>query len=581
MTLNAFLQLASFLVVLLLLAKPLGAYMAQVFEGQATGLSPLLRPLERAIYRLGGVREQVEMDWRTYAMALLWFGGAGMLTVYGLQRLQGLLPLNPQGLGTVAPDLAFNTAASYVTNTNWQAYAGETTMSHLTQMLGLTVQNFVSAATGIALLLALTRGVARRGAVTIGNFWVDLVRCTLYVLLPLALLFSLLLVGQGAVQTLGGHETAFLVQSSHGEAADSRPAEQRIALGPAATQVISRDLGTSGGGFFNANGAHPFENPTPFSDFLLLLAQTLIAAALPYTFGTMVGDKRQGWAILAAMLLVLVVFVGVAYRAETAGASALARHGVALVENDRQPGGSMEGKEVRFGMVRSALTATVTTATSTGSPNAMHDSLSPLGGLVTLVMMQVGETVLGGVGTGLVGMLVIALIAVFIAGLMIGRTPEYLGKKLEPYDMKMAMLTVVIMPMTVLGFTAVAVVTDAAKASIFNPGSHGFSEVLYAFTSMTNNNGSTFGGLNANTAFFNVTGSVAMLIGRLGTALPVLALAGSLARKTMVHVSDGTLPTHTPLFVFWMIAVLIGIGVMTFFPALALGPIVEHMILTG
>ena len=599
MTLNGFLQIGLFFLVLLALVKPLGWYMARVYEGTPTPLDPVLGPIERAIYRLGAVRATEEMDWRTYGVAMLLFSAAGMFALYVLQRLQGLLPLNLQGFGAVPADLAFNTAVSYVTNTNWQAYAGETTMSYLTNMLGMTVQNFVSAATGMAILVALIRGLARRSSGTIGNFWVDLVRSTLYILLPIALVSSLVLVSQGAVQTLDGYKTMELLQpvvydrpitdiggrpvfDGEGQPKIEKvtATQQILAVGPAATQVISRDLGTSGGGFFNANSAHPFESPTPLSDFLLLVVQTMMAAAFTYTFGKMVGDTHQGWAVLAAMLLVLLLFIGVAYHAEATGNPRLSTLGVDQVSGEQQPGGNMEGKEVRFGIARTALVATVTTGSSTGAVSGMHDSLTPLGGLVTLVMMQYGEVILGGVGTGLAGMLVFVIIAVFIAGLMIGRSPEYLGKKIEPYDMKMAALVILIMPVVVLGFTALAVSTDAGKSSVFNPGPHGFSEVLYAYTSMGNNNGSTFGGLNANTAFYNLTGGCAMLIGRFWLAIPTLALAGSLARKNLRPPGAGSLPTHAPMFVLLLIGVVILVGVLTFLPALALGPIVEHVIMT-
>jgi K+-transporting ATPase ATPase A chain len=572
--------------------------MARIYEGTWTPLKAVLGPLEECIYGLCGVRPREEMDWKTYAKAVLLFSAVGMALLYTLQRFQLVLPLNPRHFPSLPPALAFNTAASYVTNTNWQAYAGEATMSHFTSMAGLTAQNFVSGATGMAILVALIRGLVRRGADTLGNFWVDLVRTTLYILLPLALLFSLLLISQGGIQTLAGSQTAHVLQpivSGSGVVADTGGSvdvepppttdqrlviEQVLALGPAATQVISRDLNTSGGGFFNANSAHPFESPTPFTDFLLLFVQTVIPAALTYTYGRLVGDTRQGWAILGAMLLVLALFTGVAYHAESAGNPKMAGLSVDVSsDDDRHPGGNMEGKEVRFGVARSALIATATTATSTGAPNGMHDSLLPIGGLVTFIMMQLGEVILGGIGSGLAGMVVFVMLAAFIGGLMIGRTPDYLGKKLEPYEIKMASLIVLVMPLAVLLLTAVAVATEVGKASMFNGGPHGFSEVMYAYTSMVNNNGSTFGGLNANTPFYNVTGGVAMLIGRFWIAIPTLALAGSLARKQAVHVSEGSLPTHTPLFAVWLVVVVLTVGAMTFLPALALGPIVEHVLM--
>ncbi|MDN5942253.1 MAG: potassium-transporting ATPase subunit KdpA [Nitrospira sp.] len=600
MTINGLVQIGLYFVVLLALVKPLGWYMARVYEGQACGLDRVVGPLERLIYRLCGVRQADEMNWKTYAVAMLLFNGAGFFALYALQRSQGFFPLNPQGFGAVAPDLAFNTAASFVTNTNWQAYGGETTLSYLTQMLGLTVQNFVSAATGMAILVALIRGLARRTTETIGNFWVDLTRSTLYILLPLSAVLALILASQGTVQTFATYHTATLAQSvtydkpltdAAGQAIldekgqpqteSTTVAEQALAIGPAASQVAIKHLGTNGGGFFNANAAHPYESPTPLTDFFLILAETLIAASLTYTFGKMVGDQRQGWALLAAMICVLVLFIFGAYWAESAGNPRIAALGIDQTASNAQPGGNMEGKEVRFGIARSALFATATTATSTGAVNSMHDSFTPLGGLVPLFMMQFGEVILGGVGSGLYGMVVFAIIAIFVAGLMVGRTPEYLGKKIEPYEMKMASLLILIMPMVVLGFTAVASVTGVGTSSIFNPGPHGLSEMLYAYTSMGNNNGSAFGGLSANTPFYNLTGGLAMLISRFWLAIPTLALAGSLARKKLVPASPGTLPTHTPLFVVLLIGVVVLVGALTFVPALALGPIVEHILMVS
>lgn len=564
MTINGLVQIALFFGVLLALVKPVGWYMARVYEGKPCGLDRMLGSAERSLYRLCSVRSHEEMTWKTYAVAMLLFNGFGLLTLYLLQRIQGVLPLNPQVFGAVAPDLAFNTAASFTTNTNWQAYGGESTMSNLTQMMGLTVQNFVSAATGMAILVAFIRGLARRSSQTIGNFWVDLVRSTLYILLPFAVIIALLLVGQGAVQTFDAYHTAH---------------EQMVAVGPAASQVAIKHLGTNGGGFFNANAAHPFESPTPYTDFLLILAETVLAAALTYTFGVMVGDTRQGWTILAAMLAVLLGFVLGGYLAESAGNPRIAALGVDQTPSSVQPGGNMEGKEARFGIARSAIFAAATTATSTGAVDSMHDSFTPLGGLVPLFLMQFGEVILGGVGSGLYGMLVFAIIAVFIAGLMVGRTPEYLGKKIEPYEMKMASLLILIMPIVVLGLTAVASVTTAGTASIFNPGPHGLSEILYAYTSQGNNNGSAFGGLNANTVFYNTTGGMAMLASRFWLAVSTLALAGALARKTVTPAGPGTLPTHTPLFVVLLIGVVLLVGGLTFVPALVLGPIVEHVLM--
>ncbi len=595
MTGNGILQLAVYTVVLLALVRPLGTYMARVYEDRPFGLDRLLRPLERLIYRLSGVRPSEEMGWTTYARAMLLFNLAGLLAVYALQRLQGVLPLNPQGLGAVSPDSSFNTAVSFATNTNWQGYGGETTMSYLTQMLGLTVQNFASAATGMAILVALIRGLARHSAQTIGNFWVDLTRSTLYILAPLSLVLALVLASQGVVQTFRPSVKATVLQPTTYEEpvtdSEGKPVleatgqpktrkatlrQQLVALGPVASQVAIKQLGTNGGGFFNVNSAHPFENPTPLSNFLEVLAILLIPAALCYTFGVMVKDTRQGWAVLAAMTAVFVVILATCVTAEQRAAP-LAAVGVDQSASDLQPGGSMEGKEVRFGIVNSALWATATTAASNGSVNAMLDSFTPIGGLVAMWLMQLGEVIYGGVGSGLYGMLVFAIIAVFVAGLMVGRTPEYLGKKIEAYEMKMASLVILIPPAIVLIGTAGAVVASAGRTAIANPGPHGFSEVLYAFSSAGNNNGSAFAGLNADTPFYNVALGLAMLVGRYWLAIPTLALAGSLARKKLVPAGSGTLPTHTPLFVALLIGVVVVVGALTFIPALALGPIVEHL----
>ena len=578
MTANGWLQIGLYVVILVLLVKPLGAYMARVYQREQTFLDPILGPVERFVYRLAGVRENVEMDWKVYAIALLQFSLASLLIVYLVQRVQNLLPLNPQGLGAVSPDSSWNTAASFATNTNWQGYGGETTMSYLTQMLALTVQNFVSAAAGMVVLVAFIRSFTRHAAQTIGNFWVDLTRGVFYILLPLSLLAALGLVSQGVVQTFGPYQTAMLVQPTTDVNGNSIT-EQVIALGPAASQIAIKQLGTNGGGFFNVNSAHPFENPTPFSNLLEVLSILLIAAALCYTFGKMVGDTRQGWALLAAMLVVLMPLMGFAYIAESSGNPRLAAIGADQTASEWQPGGNMEGKEVRFGVANSAIWATATTAASNGSVNSMHDSFTPLGGLVPLVMMQLGEVVFGGVGSGLYGMLAFVIVAIFVTGLMVGRTPEYLGNKIEIYEMKMAALLILIMPLLVLGLTALAVTTDAGKASVFNPGAHGFSEILYAFTSQGNNNGSAFAGLAANNPFYNTTGGIAMLIARFWLAIPTLALAGSLARKKRVPVSAGTLPTHTPLFIGWLIGVVLLVGALNFLPALALGPIVEHLMM--
>src|SRR5882672_10737377 len=597
MTANGFLQLAFYLIVLTILAKPLGAYMARVYEGRPIVLDRALGWLERFIYKAAGVAREAEMGWKTYALTMLLFNLAGVLAVYALQRLQGVLPLNPAALGAVSPDSAFNTAVSFATNTNWQGYGGETTMSYLTQMLALTVQNFVSAATGMAVVVALIRGFARRSAETIGNFWVDLTRTTLYILLPLSFVFALVLVSQGVVQTFGPYAKVAVVQpTGYDEPVtdkDGKPVldekgqpktnkstltEQVIAVGPAASQIAIKQLGTNGGGFFNVNSAHPFENPTPLANFLELLAILLISAALCYTFGVMVGDTRQGWIVLAAMTVIFVGLLAFAVVAEQNGHT-LAKQGVDHTASALQAGGNMEGKEVRFGIATSALWATATTAASNVSVNSMHDSYSPIGGLVPMWMIQLGEVVYGGVGSGLYGMLVFAIIAVFIAGLMVGRTPEYLGKKIEAYEMKMASLVILIPPAVVLIGTAVAVVMPGGKAGVANPGAHGFSEILYAFTSAGNNNGSAFAGISANTPFYNTALGFAMLFARYWLAIPTLAIAGSLARKKIVPSGPGTLPTHTPLFVGLLIGVVLLVGALTFVPALGLGPIVEHLTL--
>jgi K+-transporting ATPase ATPase A chain len=567
---NALVQLVVYLVVLVTLVKPLGAYMARVYENRPCGLHRTLGWLERLIYRLSGVDPRQEMAWKTYALAMLVFNLAGLLLLYGLQRVQALLPLNPESLGAVSPDSAFNTAVSFATNTNWQGYGGETTMSYLTQMVGLTVQNFVSAAVGMAVLVALIRGFARRSTESIGNFWVDLTRTTLYILLPLSLVFALVLVSQGVVQTFGPYARVAVVQPK------STLTEQVIAVGPVASQIAIKQLGTNGGGFFNVNSAHPFENPTPLSNFLELLAILLIPAALCYTFGVMVQDTRQGWTVLAAMTVIFVGLLAVCVVAEQEGAP-FARQGVDHAPSALQSGGNMEGKEVRFGIANSALWATATTAASNGSVNAMHDSFTPIGGLVPLWMIELGEVVYGGVGSGLYGMLVYAIVAVFVAGLMVGRTPEYLGKKIEAFEMKMSSLVILIVPGLVLLATSVGVATAAGKAGPLNPGPHGFSEILYAFSSAANNNGSAFGGITTNTPFYNTALGLCMLFGRYWLTLPVLAIAGSLARKKIVPTGPGTLPTHTPLFVALLVGVVILVGALTYVPALALGPIVEHL----
>ena len=592
---NGLMQIGVYLLVLLALAKPLGVYMAAVYEGQSAA-NRWLQPLERFIYRVCGVDPDAEMRWTEYAASMLVFNLLGLVFVYALQRLQFHLPLNPQELPNVTPDSAFNTAASFATNTNWQGYSGEATMSYLTQMLGLGVQNFLSAATGMAVLVAMIRGFNRMGFATIGNFWVDLNRSTLYVLLPLSLLLAMLLIGQGVVQTFSSYASMPMLQSepystqqdktgdetaadTTGQAAPDRVDQntQTLALGPAASQVAIKQLGTNGGGFFNVNSAHPFENPTPLSNFLEVLAILLIPAALCHTFGAMVGDRRQGWAILAAMTLVFAGLTFVTVWAEQSGNPLIADSKVDQISGDQQAGGNMEGKELRFGIVNSALWATATTAASNGSVNSMHDSFTPLGGMMPMWLMQLGEVIFGGVGSGLYGMLVFALVAVFVAGLMIGRTPEYLGKKIESYEMKMSAIVILVPPLLVLGGTALAVMLEAGRGSVANPGAHGFSEILYAFSSAGNNNGSAFAGLSANTPFYNTVLGIVMLFARYWLAIPVLAIAGSLARKKIIPSGPGTLPTHTPLFVLLLIGTVIVVGALTFIPALALGPVVEHL----
>jgi len=579
MTANGYLQIGLYLAALLLLAWPLGLYMARVYAGDLPVYVRWLRPLENGLYRMAGVKPEEGMAWLRYALAFLIFNLLGLLVVYALQRLQLWLPLNPQALGNVTPDSAFNTAVSFASNTNWQGYGGETTMSYLTQMLGLNVQNFVSAAGGMAVLVAVVRGFTQREADGIGNFWVDLVRSTLYILLPLSLILAVVLVSQGVVQTFAPSHTVELVQPL--QTATGVETKQTIAVGPAASQVAIKQLGTNGGGFFNVNSAHPLENPTPLSNWLEMLAILLIPAALCITFGKMVGDIRQGVAILAAMSIVLVGLGAVCVGAEQAGNPLFDRLGLATQASDASPGGNMEGKEARFGIVNSAIWATATTAASNGSANAMHDSFTPMGGLVPMWLMQLGEVIFGGVGSGLYGMLMFALIAVFVAGLMIGRTPEYLGKKIEAFEVKMAAVAILVPPLVVLLGAAIAVVVAPGVAGIANPGAHGFSEILYAFSSAGNNNGSAFGGLSANTPFYNGMLGFAMLFARYWLVVAVLAIAGALAAKKIVPTSAGTLPTHTPLFVLLLIGSVIVVGALTFLPALALGPVVEQLQMIG
>ncbi len=605
MTGNDMFQIILYFGVLLLLAKPLGDYMARVYENQSCGLDRVLRPAERIFYRICGIRPEEEMDWKKYTLAVLVFSVGGIFVLYLFQRMQGILPLNPQKLSAVSPDSAFNTAVSFATNTNWQGYGGESTMSYLTQMAGLAVQNFMSAAAGMAVLVALIRGFKRHSSKTIGNFWVDLTRTTLYILIPLSLIYSMLLVSQGVVQTFSEYKNVALTQiitydnpklddKNNQDDANPSPSplpsgerikvrggfqmkEQVIPLGPAASQIAIKQLGTNGGGFFNVNSAHPFENPTPFSNFLEILAILLIPAALCITFGRMVGDKRQWRALLAAMVIVLVVLMTLCVWSERQGNPHFAALGIDQTTSASQSGGNMEGKEARFGIVNSAIWATATTAASNGSVNSMHDSFTPIGGLFPMWLIQLGEIIFGGVGSGLYGMLIFAIITVFVAGLMVGRTPEYLGKKIEMFEMKMSILLVLIVNALVKIGTAIAVSTKAGIAVPLNPGPHGFSEILYGFSSAANNNGSAFAGLSANTVFYNTALGIAMFIGRFWVIIPVLAIAGSLAGKKKVPSGLGTLPTHTPLFVTFLIGVILIVGALSFMPALALGPIAEQL----
>jgi K+-transporting ATPase ATPase A chain len=559
MTAIGWIQILLYCAIVVALAKPLGGYMTRVFNGERTFLSPILRPVEAGVYWIGGVDEKREQHWLTYTVAMLLFHVGGFLILYAVMRLQAVLPFNPAEQSAVAPDLSFNTAISFITNTNWQNYGGESTMSYLVQMLGLTHQNFLSAATGIAIAMALIRGFSRSSVRTVGNFWVDVTRSTLYVLLPICVVAALFMVWQGMPQTLGAYVDATTLEG----------AKQTIAVGPVASQVAIKLLGTNGGGFFNANAAHPFENPTALSNFVQMLLILLIGAAMTNVFGRMVGNQRQGWAILAVMGVLFVSGVAVTYWAEASGTTAL--HALGL------SGGNMEGKEVRFGIVASSLFAVVTTAASCGAVNAMHDSFTALGGMIPLINMQLGEIVVGGVGAGLYGMLLFVVLAIFVAGLMVGRTPEYVGKKIEAREVKMAMLAILVLPLMYLGWTAVAVVLPSAVASMANSGPHGFTEVLYAFTSATGNNGSAFAGLTGNTFFYNLTLASSMFVGRFFMIVPAMALAGSLAAKKSIPPSAGTLPTTGGLFVGLVVGVILIIGGLTFFPALALGPIVEHL----
>jgi K+-transporting ATPase ATPase A chain len=597
-TSQSWIQLAVYLALLLALAWPMGAWLAAVAEGRLPRwLTPMAR-LENALYRLAGVDPAESTSWKRYAVALVAFNVLGAFVVYALQRLQGVLPLNPQAMAAVGPDSSFDTALSFVTNTNWQGYGGESTMSYLTQMLALTVQNFFSAATGISVVWALIRGFVARSSGTVGNFWVDATRSTFYVLLPLSLVFAVFLVGQGAIQNFDAYKDATTLEVNAWQqpknGADGQPLKdakgnpvmedvkaptQSIAMGPVASQEAIKMLGTNGGGFFNANSAHPYENPTPLSNFVQMLSIFLIPAGLVFAFGRMAGDMRQGWALIAAMTLMFVAMVAVVAPQEQAGNPLLTSLGVDQTASALQAGGNMEGKETRFGIAASTLFAAITTAASCGAVNAMHDSFMPLGGAVPLVLIQLGEVVFGGVGSGLYGMLVFAILTVFIAGLMIGRTPEYLGKKIESYDMKMVSIAILVTPILVLAGTAIGVGMDAGRAGVANPGAHGFSEILYAFSSAANNNGSAFAGLSANTPFYNVLLAVAMWFGRFGVIVPVLAIAGSLAAKKRLSVTAGTLPTHGPLFVLLLIGTVVLVGLLNYVPALALGPVAEHVML--
>ena len=567
MTFNGWLQIALFCAVIALLVKPLGGYMTRVFTGERTFLSPALGPVERLFYRLSGVDEKSDQNWLTYAVSMLLFSLVGFASIYALMRFQAMLPFNPAGQSAVEEGLAFNTAMSFNTNTNWQSYVPETTMSYLVQMAGLTVHNFVSAAAGIALAIALIRGFARRSAKGIGNFWVDLTRCTLYVLLPISVVVGLFFVWQGMPQNLGAYTEATTLEG----------AKQVIAQGPVASQEVIKMLGTNGGGFFNTNSAHPFENPNAITNFVQIVLIFSIGAALTNVFGRMIGDQRQGWAVFAVMGILFLGGVVIAYWAEAAGNPAFAPLGIDTAASTLQAGGNMEGKEVRFGIANSALFATVTTDASCGAVNSMHDSFTPLGGLVPLFNIQLGEIIVGGVGAGLYGMLLFAILAVFIAGLMVGRTPEYLGKKIEAKEVKMAMLAILILPLSILGFSAIATVAAAGLAGAANAGPHGFSEILYAYTSATGNNGSAFAGISANTMFYNTTIGLAMFIGRFLMIVPMVAIAGSLAAKKIVPASAGTFPTHGPLFVGLVVGVILIVGGLTYFPALALGPLVEQV----
>ncbi len=592
MTTNGWMQIGVFLVVLLAITKPLGVFMAKVFSRERTFLDPVLRPIERLLYRVTGVDEEHEMRWTEYAFTMLLFSGAAMLLLYLIERVQQWLPLNPQKFGAVGQTLAFNTAASFTTNTNWQNYSGESTMSYLTQMAGLAYHNFASAAVGIALAIAFVRGIARKEKETIGNFWVDMTRSALWVLLPACLVYTLVLVSQGAVQNLRPYDTVKLIEPQQVQktGTDGKPmvgqdgkpvmdtvTDQTIAQGPVASQEAIKMLGTNGGGFFNANSSHPFENPTPLTNLLQMLSIFAIPAGLTYTLGRMTGSPRHGWAVWAAMALLFLCGVTAAYWAEARGNPLL--HGVDQHATATQPGGNMEGKEVRFGIANSALFATITTDASCGAINGVHDSFTPLGGMVPLVNIMLSETVFGGVGAGLYGILIYVVLSVFIAGLMVGRTPEYLGKKIEAYDVKMAMLVTLVFPLIILVLTGISSVEGFGTSSITNAGPHGLTQILYAFTSMAGNNGSAFAGLNGNTLWYNTAGAMTMLVGRFFMIIPMLAIAGNLAKKKTVPASAGTFPVTTPLFSILLVSVIVIVGALTFFPALSLGPVLEHLLM--
>ena len=563
MTLVGWLQISLTLLAVLLAIKPLGLYMSHVFAGERTLLSPVLNPVERAFYAVAGIDKSREQNWISYAFGVLLFSTAGFLVLYGILRLQNILPLNPQGFAGVAPDLAFNTAVSFITNTNWQSYGGETTMSHFSQMAGLTVQNFLSAATGMAIAVALSRAFVRSNMTTLGNFWVDMTRATLYVLLPLAVIVALLFIALGMPQTLDGSFTATTLEG----------AKQIISTGPVASQEAIKQLGTNGGGFFNVNAAHPFENPNAFSNYLGVFSMLVVSSAMVYAFGQIAGNRRQAWALLSAMAILLIIGIGAVYWAETSGNPILTQLGVDSLQ------GNMEGKEIRFGQAGTALYAAVTTGLSNGGVNAMHASLTPLGGLIPMFLIQLGEVLPGGVGSGLYGMVIFAILTVFVAGLMVGRTPEFLGKKIESREMKFAMLAVLVLPLAILGFTAISAILPVGLAGLLNKGPHGLSEILYAYSSAAGNNGSAFAGLTANSIWYNTTLGIAMLLGRFAYIVPVLAIAGSLVGKQKVPASAGTFPTDGPLFVGLLIGIIIILGGLQYFPALALGPIVEHFLM--